>query len=42
MKDEEMTEVQRQSLDHLDRARAEGLSVKAYARAWDSGTADLR
>ena len=33
MKSEEMTEIQRQSLEHLERARREGLSVKAYARA---------
>ena len=32
MKNEEMTEIQRQSLEHLERARVEGLSVKAYAR----------
>ena len=29
---EGMTEIQRQSLEHLERARSEGLSVKAYAR----------
>jgi hypothetical protein len=33
MKNEEMTELQRQSLEHLERARGEGLSVGAYARA---------
>jgi hypothetical protein len=33
MKSEEMTEIQRQSLEHLERARSEGLSIKAYARA---------
>jgi transposase-like protein len=33
MKNVEMTELQRQSLEHFDRARREGLSVKAYARA---------
>jgi hypothetical protein len=33
MKNEEMTEIQRQSLEHVERARVEGLSVKAYARA---------
>jgi hypothetical protein len=33
MKNVEMTELQRQSLEHFERARREGLSVKAYARA---------
>ena len=33
MQNEEMTELQRQSLEHLERARGEGLSVSAYARA---------
>jgi hypothetical protein len=33
MKNVEMTDLQRQSLEHLERARREGLSVKAYARA---------
>jgi hypothetical protein len=32
MMNEGMTEIQRQSLEHLERARGEGLSVKAYAR----------
>jgi len=33
MKNVEMTELQRQSLEHFERARREGLSIKAYARA---------
>ena len=33
MKNVEMTELQRRSLEHFERARREGLSVKAYSRA---------
>jgi hypothetical protein len=33
MKNVEMTELQRQSLEHFERARLEGISIKAYARA---------
>jgi hypothetical protein len=33
MKSVEMTELQRQSLEHLERAHREGVSVKAYAHA---------
>jgi transposase-like protein len=33
MKNAEMTELQRQSLEHFEQARREGLSVKAYSRA---------
>jgi hypothetical protein len=32
-KNNEMTELQRLSLEHLERARREGLSIKGYARA---------
>jgi hypothetical protein len=33
MKSEKMTELQRQSLEHFEKARSEGLSIKAYAGA---------
>jgi hypothetical protein len=33
MKNEGMTELQRQALEHLGKARQEGLSISAYARA---------
>jgi hypothetical protein len=33
MKNVDMTELQRQALEHLERAHREGSSVKAYARA---------
>jgi hypothetical protein len=32
MKNEGVTEVQRESLEHLEKARQEGLSISAYAR----------
>jgi hypothetical protein len=32
MKKEGMTELQRQALEHLEKARQEGLSISAYAR----------
>jgi len=33
MKSEGLTALQREALDHLEKARREGLSVSAYARA---------
>jgi hypothetical protein len=33
MKNEGMTELQREALEHLGKARQEGLSISAYARA---------
>jgi hypothetical protein len=32
MKNEGMTELQREALDHLEKPRQEGLSISAYAR----------